>query len=98
MFSFKNGPPYFDINDLCRCGYVGGFGWFDSFRFGVGFTFLILPQRAVTEAPGFVAGFHDMAVMREPVQQGGRRLGVDKHAAPLAEGQVGIVIITLVRS
>ncbi len=43
----------------------------------------------MAEAPGLVAGFHDVAVMGEPVQQSGGHLGIDEHAAPLAETQVG---------
>ena len=43
----------------------------------------------MTEAPGRVAGLHDMAVMREPAEQGGRHPRIDEHVAPPAETQVG---------
>jgi hypothetical protein len=44
---------------------------------------------AVLEAPALVAGLDDVAVVREPVQQRRRHLGIDEHARPFAEGQVG---------
>lgn len=36
-----------------------------------------------------VARFHDMAVMREAVEQGGGHLRVAKHRRPFGEVQVG---------
>src|SRR5205814_1000624 len=44
---------------------------------------------AVLEAPTLVAGLDDVAVMREPVQQRRRHLGIDEDARPFAEGEVG---------
>ena len=50
------------------------------------------------ETVRLVAGLDDVAVMRQPVEQSGRHLRVAKHAGPFAEGQIGLVITTLVRS
>ena len=44
---------------------------------------------AVLEAPAVVAGLDDVAVMGEPVEQGGRHLGVAEDARPVGEGEVG---------
>ena len=41
------------------------------------------------EAPALVAGFDDVAVMGESVEQRGGHLGVAEHAGPLRERQVG---------
>jgi hypothetical protein len=43
---------------------------------------------SVLEAPAFVAGLDDLAVMGEPVKQRCRHLGVAEHAGPFAEGKV----------
>jgi hypothetical protein len=43
----------------------------------------------VPEAVRLVAGFDDVAVMRQPVQQRRRHLGIAKDAGPFGEGQVG---------
>ena len=43
---------------------------------------------AVLEAPGFIAGLDDVAVMGEPVQQRGGHLGVAEDARPFGEAQV----------
>lgn len=40
------------------------------------------------EAPGLVAGLHDVAVMREAVQQRRGHLRVAEHAGPLPEAKV----------
>ncbi len=45
--------------------------------------------RAVTEAVALVPGFQNVAVVCEPVEQGGGHLRIDEHAGPLAEGQIG---------
>lgn len=45
--------------------------------------------RAVPEAKRLVARFHDMAVMRQPVEQGGGHLGITEDARPFSEGQIG---------
>ena len=44
---------------------------------------------AAFEAPGVVAGLDDVAVMCQPVEQGGGHLSVAEHARPFAEGEVG---------
>ena len=44
--------------------------------------------RAVFEAPGFVAGLDDLAVVGEPVEQRGGHLGV-ADVGPFPEGEVG---------
>ena len=44
---------------------------------------------AVLEAPAFVAGLDDLAVVRKPVEQRGCHLGISEDAGPFAEGQVG---------
>jgi hypothetical protein len=44
---------------------------------------------AVLEAPAFVAGLDDLAVMGQPVEQRGGHLGVAEDAGPFAEGKVG---------
>ena len=40
------------------------------------------------ETVGIVAGFEDVAVMGETVQESGGHLGIAKDLDPLAEGQV----------
>ena len=44
---------------------------------------------AVFKAPAVVAGFDDIAVMGEPVEQRGGHLGVAEDGRPFPEGQVG---------
>ena len=44
---------------------------------------------AVSEPPALVAGFYDIAVMREPVQQRSGHLGVAENAWPFAECEIG---------
>ena len=41
------------------------------------------------EAPTVVAGFDDIAVVGQAIEQRGGHLGVAEHARPFAEGQVG---------
>ena len=43
----------------------------------------------IFEAPAFVSGLDDIAVMRKTVQHGGGHLGVPKHLGPVGKGQVG---------
>ena len=43
----------------------------------------------VLEAPGLVAGFDDLAVMGQAVQERGGHLGIAKDRRPFAEGEVG---------
>ena len=45
--------------------------------------------RTVPETERLVAGLHDMAVMRQPVEQRRGHLGVAEHARPFGEGQIG---------
>ena len=44
---------------------------------------------AVLEAPALVAGLDDDAVMREPVQERRRHLGIEEHVRPFAVGATG---------
>lgn len=44
---------------------------------------------AVLEPVAVVAGFQNMAVMRESVQQRRGHLGISEHIGPLAKAQVG---------
>jgi hypothetical protein len=44
---------------------------------------------AVLEAPAFIAGLDDVAVVGEPIEERGRHFRVAEHARPFAEGQVG---------
>jgi len=44
---------------------------------------------AVFEAPAFVAGFDDVAVMGETIEQRGRRLRIAEDAWPFAKGEIG---------
>src|SRR5208282_4710 len=44
---------------------------------------------AVLEAPAFVAGLDDVAVMGEAVEQRGRHFRIAEDARPFAEGEVG---------
>ena len=41
------------------------------------------------EAPAFVAGLDDLAVMGQPVEQRRGHLGIAEHAGPFAEGEIG---------
>ena len=42
----------------------------------------------MTEAIGLIAGSHDMTMVGEPIEQGGRHLGVAKDLRPFRDGQV----------
>ena len=44
---------------------------------------------AVLEAPAFVAGLDDVAVVREAVQQGRSHFGISENARPFAKGEIG---------
>jgi hypothetical protein len=44
---------------------------------------------AVLEAPAFVAGLDDIAVVSEAIEQRGRHFRIAKDARPFAEGEVG---------
>ena len=41
------------------------------------------------EAPGLIARLHDVAMMSQPIKQRRGHLGIPKHAAPFAKGQIG---------
>ena len=44
---------------------------------------------AMLETPAFVAGFDDVAVMREAIEQRGGHLRVAENAWPFSEGEIG---------
>ena len=44
---------------------------------------------AVLEAPAFVAGLDDLAVMGETIEERRRHLRIPEHARPFAEGEIG---------
>ena len=44
---------------------------------------------AAFEAPTVVAGFHDVAMVSQAVEQRGGHLGVAEHAGPFTEGEIG---------
>ena len=46
-------------------------------------------SRAVFEPPARVAGFDDIAVVRQPVEHGRRHFGVAEHLRPIGEGEIG---------
>jgi len=50
---------------------------------------LALALRAVLEAPGFVSGLDNLAVLGEPIEQRRRHLGIVEDGGPFAEGEVG---------
>jgi len=43
---------------------------------------------SIFEAPAFVSGLDDIAMMSEPIEHGGRHLGVTEHLRPIGEGEV----------
>jgi len=47
-----------------------------------------LCSATVLEPPAFVAGLDDVAVMRQPVEESRRHLGVAEHVSPFGEGEV----------
>ena len=44
---------------------------------------------AAFEAPTVVAGFHDVAMVSQAVEERGGHLGVAEHAGPFTEGKIG---------
>ena len=44
---------------------------------------------AVFEAPAFVPGFDDLAVVGEAVEQSGGHLGIAKHGRPFTKSKIG---------
>ena len=56
-------------------------------------SFLLLVFRrlrgTVFEAEAVIAGFENVAMMREAIEESGRHLGIAKDAGPFAEAQVG---------
>ena len=61
-------------------GYGSSSGFFLSGFWGSGAGF---------EPEAVVPGFEDVAMMGQPVQQGGGHLGIAEHVRPLAEAEVG---------
>ena len=53
------------------------------------FGFWGLEVRRGFEAPAFVAGLDDVAVVSETIEQCGGHLWVAEHARPFAEGEIG---------
>jgi hypothetical protein len=51
------------------------------------------PSGAIFEAPAFVAGFDDIAVVREAIEQGRGHLGIAEDARPFAEGEIVVTRI-----
>ncbi len=68
--------------DIVRVGRGGQVPAFLLCRFG-------LMCRAVLEPEAVVPGFEDVAMMGEPVEQGGRHLCIAEHAGPFTEAEVG---------
>ena len=54
-----------------------------------GFDLSLCLLGAVAEAVGLIAGFNDVAVMGEPVQQCRGHLGITEDSGPLGKRQVG---------
>ena len=46
-------------------------------------------MRAVFKAPGLVAGFDDLAVVGEAIEECGRHLGIAEDCRPFTKGEVG---------
>ena len=44
---------------------------------------------AVLEAPAIVAGFDDLAVVREAIEQCGGHFGIAEDGRPFTEGEIG---------
>ena len=44
---------------------------------------------SVFEAPAFVSGLDDVAVMREAIEQGRCHFGIAEDARPFSEGEIG---------
>ena len=44
---------------------------------------------AVFEPPALVAGFDDVAVVRQSVEHGGRHFGVAEHLRPVGKSEIG---------
>lgn len=53
-------------------------------------------RRAIFEAETVVSGFEDVAVMRQPVEQRRRHLGIAEDAGPFAEAEVGALSVLMV--
>ena len=48
-----------------------------------------LSSAAWLEPPACIAGLDDIAMARQPVQHGGRHLGIAEHLRPIREGEIG---------
>jgi hypothetical protein len=46
---------------------------------------------AVFEAPAFVSGLDDVAVVSEAVEHGGGQFGVAEHLRPVGEGELVVI-------
>jgi len=46
--------------------------------------------RPALEAPGFVPGLDDLAMVGEPVEQRGGHFGIAENARPFAEGEISV--------
>ena len=47
-----------------------------------------LGSGTVLEPPARVAGLDDVAVVRQPIEHGGRHLGIAEHLRPIGEGEI----------
>src|SRR3546814_11564987 len=79
-------------SDVCSSDL--GFGGLCSSGFGFGqgsdcFLFGCAVGGGSLEAEAVVSGFEDVAVMSQPVEQGGGHLGITEHAGPFAEAEIG---------
>ena len=63
------------------------FDWYDEYAHGDMDRRTFMSRLA--SLSGLVTGFDDVAVVGQPIQQGGGHLGVAEHARPFGEAQVG---------
>ena len=90
----RNGTPYRLPKGTPASGCIGSARVGPELSISAGacgrglFVFSALALRAVFKAPGFVSGFHDLAMVGEPVEQSGGHFGIAEYGWPLAEGQV----------
>ena len=63
-------------------------GWLAPFALLPRLDLSFCYRRTVSEAERLIARFHDVVVMRQPIQQRCRHLGIAKYTRPLGEGQV----------
>lgn len=77
----------FDQADSSRCRFLT-FGSATLFRFSC-LNVRFRRRATVLEMMRLVVGLDDMVVMRQPVEEGRRHIGVAEHAGPFTERQVG---------